>query len=177
MKIILIILSLFIGSIQAGDEKIETLTIGKKTYTNVTITKKNPDSISIVHDSGSARINYKILPAEIIKIVGSFDPKIADEYATKSANLQKQHDDSVDAELKTQKTSSNSETTTSDSRLEYLRVRERTLIDQMKRRASSLGNLGDKGSEAKKNQKLEDSRLKSELNRVQLEIIKITKND
>lgn len=166
----LIILLLFSTVCFADEIKLDNLTIGEKTYTNVVITKKNPDGISIMHESGTARINYKSLPPEIVKLVGGFDRESAEKYKKEESEAQIKFDRQVDKVLKVTPVKPNEQPI---SKLEILYSREKYLISEINRRMVRLGKLNQNSSEVKAEEIKRQEYLRSELQKVQSEILKL----
>ena len=58
--------------------KLKKLTLKNgREYEKVTVTEKRPDGISISHESGTARIKFEDLPADVAKQFGGFDSEAA----------------------------------------------------------------------------------------------------
>lgn len=167
IKHLVIILSLIVSCI-ADEVKLDKLTVDGKTYSNVTVIKKNPDGISIMHDAGTARINYKKLPKSVVQMVGEFDEEEAKKYTENEKVAQRKFDKLVDNYLKT---NTSKEKETPISRLEILYSRERYLISELNRRIERLGKLGQNRSEAQKSEIQLKESIKAELKKVQNEIL------
>ncbi len=62
----------------AEKEKLAVLKLKDgKEYSGVTITKRTADGISIMHESGTARVKFEQLPVDLVKQLGGFDPDAA----------------------------------------------------------------------------------------------------
>lgn len=168
------IIQLFLIFSSFADEvKLDKLVIGDKTYTKVVVTSKNPDGISIMHESGTARINYKHLPKSIVQMVGGFDEDEARKYAENEKVAQRKFDALVDNYLKTNVPK---ERETPISRLELLYARERYLISELNRRIERLGKLGQTSSEARDSEIRRKEAFRAELEKVQAEILTLKKH-
>lgn len=61
--------------------KLETLTTTKgKVYRNLTVREVTPSGIKIFHEGGSATLPYELLPEDLRKMVGGFDPEKAAKF-------------------------------------------------------------------------------------------------
>jgi hypothetical protein len=89
----LCIVSVGLASIsRAEDEKIPELkTASGKTYQDVRITKVTPSEISIIHESGVARIPLKDLPDDL-KTKFGYDPAKAEAHAVAKAQADAQNE-------------------------------------------------------------------------------------
>jgi hypothetical protein len=75
-------------SVVKAPEKIEKFTTKDgKEYIGVTITAVRPDGISIMHESGTARVSYQNIPDDLAEKLGGFDPELAKE--SRMAELRK----------------------------------------------------------------------------------------
>lgn len=79
MRLFIILISFLVyQSTWAENEKLAVLKLKDgKVYSGVTITKKTPDGIVIMHESGTARIKFEQLPDDLVKQLGGFDPAAA----------------------------------------------------------------------------------------------------
>lgn len=81
---IILLLAIHLLPLQAtaqGAPKFDKITTTKdRTYYSVTVREITPSSIKILHDSGTATIPYKELPAEIQATLGGFDPAAAEQH-------------------------------------------------------------------------------------------------
>jgi hypothetical protein len=96
--------AILFGLAQASqvDEKISELkTATGKTYRDVQITKVTPSEISIIHESGAARIFLKDLPDEL-KTKFGYDPEKAKAHASAQAKSEVLAEKELDEEVKQQ---------------------------------------------------------------------------
>jgi hypothetical protein len=87
-------LLLLTATLAFSQEKIKVLKFEGKEYHNVVV-KKNVDGVSLFHDSGIKRIDYKVVPPEILKIVGPFDSKKAEQAKQQSQKNEASHSSGV----------------------------------------------------------------------------------
>ncbi|MCW1921797.1 hypothetical protein OKA05_04485 [Luteolibacter arcticus] len=103
MKILLPLLLLFPVLLAAEEEKLaELVTRDAKLYTGVTIRKVEPDGLSILHDSGTAKIPFEMLSKDLQTKYG-YDKATAAEHQERLAEAQRQRDAADRAANKKQK--------------------------------------------------------------------------
>ena len=78
---LVVLISPLRGEAPAEPLKLETLTTTKgKVYRNLTVREVTPAGIKIFHEGGSATLPYELLPEDLRKLVGGFDPEKAAKF-------------------------------------------------------------------------------------------------
>lgn len=99
LKQIFTIFFLLVGSLSA-QEKYDTLKLANgKTYNKVEVVEKTPAGVSIRHEAGTARLQFKDLDAASVKLLGGFDPVAADEYRKQELAKEAATNAAMDVEL------------------------------------------------------------------------------
>lgn len=101
MKIIKIftISFLLIGSILAQEKYDSLKLINGKIYNKVEVIEKTPSGVSIRHEAGTARIQFKDFDDKSVKLLGGFDPILAEEHRKKELEKEAAANAAMDAEL------------------------------------------------------------------------------
>lgn len=87
--LILIIACCTAGASEVGGKMGELKVSGGKTYVGVTIRKIEPDGISIMHESGTAKVKFSEMEEEVRKQFG-YDPAAAAEHAALVAEARRE---------------------------------------------------------------------------------------
>ena len=95
--LVLILVSIFtVSSFGEELQKLSELKLKNgKVYSSVTITKKTPEGIAIVHKSGTSSISFEQLPEDLVTKLGGFNAEKAKEFRQNQAG--KKHEFERDA--------------------------------------------------------------------------------